>query len=276
MSINYALVPVRLDERDERVIAYTCGLEAQGVRRLLIVTAVESSGVEAPVIAAEVDRARERLAAMSAPLRECDMHVEIRVVTGDAAGAITALAHQAGIDVICMASEGKSVVDYLLAGSVSEDLVGSGRDRTMTVRYALLEAAADPASLARDFARTLVVPTDFSASSTRALFSAFERPREALGELVLLHVLPAGAGDRDGAEALLRGGLEIAEQHGVRARYEIREGDPGKATVEYLTEIGATGVITGRRGSGRLRQAVLGSVSMQILREAPCPVVVQP
>jgi len=275
MPINYVLVPVSLDERDEKMLEYACGLGSQGVNRLLVATAVETSGVEAPVIAAEVDRARERLAAMTASTRDSGMHVEVRVVTGDTANAIVSLAHQAGIDVICLATEGKSSVDYMLAGSVSEDLVSTGTDRIMTVRYSLLEAAEHPSSLARDFARRLVVATDFSSSGTRAWLSAFDRPRDAIGELVLLHVAAPGE-DNSRAEIRLHGMLEIAEEHDVPARYEIREGEPAQTILTFLEESHATGVITGRRGRGRLTQAILGSVSMRILREAPCPVVIQP
>jgi len=275
MPINYVLVPVSLDERDEKMLEYACGLGSQGVNRLLVATAVETSGVEAPVIAAEVDRARERLAAMTASARDSGMHVEVRVVPGDTANAIVSLAHQAGIDVICLATEGKSSVDYMLAGSVSEDLVSTGTDRIMTVRYSLLEAAEHPSSLARDFARRLVVATDFSSSGTRAWLSAFDRPRDAIGELVLLHVAAPGE-DNSRAEIRLHGMLEIAEEHDVPARYEIREGEPAQTILTFLEESHATGVITGRRGRGRLTQAILGSVSMRILREAPCPVVIQP
>ena len=275
MPTNHVLVPVSLDERDRLVLEYACGLHVQGVNRVLVATAVESAGVEAPVIAAEVDRVRERLTAMAAPLRECPMHVEVRVVTGDTADAIEALAHQVGIDVICLGTEGKSSVDYLFAGSVSEDVVSTGTHRVMTVRYPLLEAAESPASLAEDFARRLVVATDFSASSTRAWLSVFDRPKTALGEATLLHVAAEGE-DRGRAQVRLHGMLQIAEEHDVPARIEIREGEPAPAILSFLEEVGATGVITGRRGMSRLRRAVLGSVSMQVLREAPCPIVIQP
>lgn len=275
MPISYVLVPVRLEEREEQVLEYACGLEVQGVSRLLVTTAVETSGLEAPVLAAEVDRARERLMEMAAPLRDSGMHIEVRVVTGDTTNALVSLARQVGIDVICLATEGKSSVDYFFAGSVSEDLVSTGKSRIMTVRYSLLADAERPAALAEGFARRLVVATDFSSSGTRAWLSAFDRPAEAIGEVILLHVAAQGE-DRDRAEARLHGMLPVAEEHGVPARCVIREGEPAQTILSFLDEVDATGVITGKRGMGRLRQAIVGSVSMRVLREAPCPVVIQP
>ncbi|NTU71738.1 MAG: universal stress protein [Coriobacteriia bacterium] len=279
MSISSMLVPVGLDARDEKVLRYVCGLSVQSVQKVLIVTAVDSSGLEAPVVAAEVDRARERLAAMAASaMAGCSMQVEMRVVTGDRIECILALAEQADIDVICCGTSGKSVVDALFAGSVSERLFASGKVRTMTVRYDLLESVDDPLMLSHDFAKRLVVPTDFSAAATRAWLSAVERPADAIDYVTALHVLSPDASEEDArnAEVMMRGLLAIAEGHGVEARTEIRVGEPAEVVLAYLAESGATGCITGQYGRGALRQVMLGGLSLELLREAPCPVVVQP
>lgn len=279
MAISSMLVPVGLDAADERVLRYVCGLSVQSVSKVLIVTAVDSSGLEAPVVAAEVDRARERLAAMAgSAMVGCSMDVELRVVTGDRIESILALAEQADVDVICCGTHGKSVVDALFAGSVSERLFASGRVRTMTVRYELLESVDDPLELSHGFARRLVVPTDFSAAATRAWLSAVERPAEAIDVVTALHVLGDSSTEDDArnAEVLMRGLLAIAEGHGVKARTVIRSGDPASVVLDYLAEVDATGCITGQYGKGALRQVMLGGLSLQLLRDAPCPVVVQP
>jgi nucleotide-binding universal stress UspA family protein len=279
MPISTMLVPVSLDPREVKVLEYVSGLAVQSVRRVIVATAVDPSGMEAPVLAAEVDRARERLGATTAALRGSALEYEVRVVTGQATEAILALAQQTDVDVICCGTEGKSVVEALFSGSVSEKLFASGKVRTMTVRYDLLEAADDPRELSSGFARRLVVPTDFSVSSTRAWLSAIERPADAIGKLHALHVLPEGAkgSERREAEVLLDGLLDMAREHDADATYEIRFGDPSQVVLDYLAEVEATGVITGQHGRGRLmRQVMLGGLSLRLLREAPCPVVVQP
>jgi nucleotide-binding universal stress UspA family protein len=279
MSISTMLVPVSLDPREVKVLEYVCGLAVQSVRRVIVATAVDPSGMEAPVLAAEVDRARERLGATTAVLRGGPLEYEVRVVTGETTESILALAQQTDIDVICCGTEGKSVVEALFSGSVSEKLFASGKVRTMTVRYDLLEAVDDPKQLSSEFARRLVVPTDFSVSSTRAWLSAIERPADAIGRLHALHVLPEGAkgSERREAEVLLDGLLDMAREHDADATYEIRYGDPSQVVLDYLAEVEATGVITGQHGRGRLmRQVMLGGLSLRLLREAPCPVVVQP
>jgi len=279
MAISTMLVPVSLDPREVKVLEYVCGLSVQSVQRVIVVTAVDATGMEAPVLAAEVDRARERLATTTASLKDCNMSYELRVVTGEPTEAVLALAQQDDIDLICCGTEGKSVVDALFSGSVSEKLFASGAIRTMTVKYELLESVEDPREISRAFARQLVVPTDFSASATRAWLSAIGRPADAIGCLHALHVLPQDAtgSQRREAEVLLEGLLDMAREHDVKAASEIRYGDPAQVVLDYLSEIKATGVITGQHGRGGLmRQVMLGGLSLRLLREAPCPVVVQP
>jgi nucleotide-binding universal stress UspA family protein len=279
MPISTMLVPLGSDPHEQKILRYVCGLWVHSVRRLLIVTVVDDSGMEAPVVAAEMDRARERLAEWTKTAGAgCPMELETRVVTGDPTGAILALAQQADVDVICCSTEGKTLIEALFSGSVSEELFASSKVRTMTVRNELLDSVDDPADLARDFAKRLVVPTDFSASATRAWLSAIERPAEVVGTLYAIHMIPPGdENERRNAGILLNGLLEMARGCGIDARSEIIESnDPAQAVLDFLDTVNATGVITGQVGRATFRRAILGGLSLRLLREAPCPVVVQP
>lgn len=275
MGIARMLVPVALEKRDETLLAFACGLACQGVRELLVAHVVDGTGQEAPVIIAEVERAREQLLGMIEPFRDCDMRIEARVVTGQVYREIMAIANQRGVDVICCGTEGKSFLDYLFSGSVSEDIALKGNERTMSVRYSLLNSTEDPADAACRFAQRLVVPTDFSGSSMRAVLSAYERPHDAIGTVHLLHVLSDGQSRHD-AEAQMRGLVSLAEDYDVSVEVHLREGNPGDVVLDFVNEIDATGVITGRTGRSRLERGLLGSTSMRLLQEAPCPVVIQP
>lgn len=273
MSINRMLMPLGLDVRDERMLAFGCGLSTQGVQELLVAHVVDSTGQEAPVVMHEVERARERLLAMVEPYRDCDMKLEVRVVTGSVFREISALAHQARIDVICCGTHGKSFVDYVFSGSVSEDLALRGDERTMTVRWDLLDTTEHAREVAGRFAKRLVVPTDFSASAMRAALSAFGRPADALGTVYLLHV---ASDEADDAEAQLRGLAAMGADAGCDVVTAVREGDPKTAVLDFVREVDATGVITGRQGRSKFSRGLLGSTSMTLLQDAPCPVVIQP
>ena len=224
MPLSKMLLPVALEPRDAKMLAYACGLLEQGVHELLVAHVVDSSGQEAPVILHEVERVRERLREMVEPYVHCGMNIEVRVATGNVFREVMCACAQVNVDVLLCGTEGKSFVDYLFSGSVSEDLALKGEGRTMTVRYDLLDASDDAGRLGREFAHRLVIPTDFSSSSMRALLSAFARPAEALGTLHILHVLAEGEGRAD-AEAHMRALTALAEEHRTDFVAEIRAGE---------------------------------------------------
>ena len=53
MAINSMLVPVGLDPRDEEVLRYVCGLSAQSVSKVLVMTAVDSFDMTDPPLTRE-------------------------------------------------------------------------------------------------------------------------------------------------------------------------------------------------------------------------------
>lgn len=71
--------------------------------------------------------------------------------------------------------------------------------------------------------------------------------------------------------------IEALRTHpGVPAGLETRilGGQAGPAICQLASETSAVAVVVGSSGRGRLRRAVLGSVSDHVVRHAPCPVVV--
>ena len=61
--------------------------------------------------------------------------------------------------------------------------------------------------------------------------------------------------------------LEDAEIH-------ILRGNPGAAICQVANELSARAIVLGTRGRGRLKRALLGSVSDHVVRNAPCSVIV--
>ena len=55
---------------------------------------------------------------------------------------------------------------------------------------------------------------------------------------------------------------------------KLREGDPSLEIVAEAKEGGADIVVVGHRGSSRMREIFLGSISEKVAHLAPCPVVI--
>ncbi len=76
-----------------------------------------------------------------------------------------------------------------------------------------------------------------------------------------------------------REGLQVVEQTGAvlaPATVELRvlRGDPGPTLCDLAEQLSAGALVMGSRGLGRIKRALLGSVSDYVVRAAPCPVVI--
>jgi nucleotide-binding universal stress UspA family protein len=136
----------------------------------------------------------------------------------------------------------------------------------------------------------ILLPLDGSESALEAVRHALHLVREGLNaQFVLANVQEptylyemvlapdaevlervsgsAGAHSLEAGEALLRAA-------GIEFEREIGSGDPAHTLVDIVERYGCDAVIMGARGMGRLRRAMLGSVSHEVLHAAPVPVTI--
>jgi nucleotide-binding universal stress UspA family protein len=264
------------------LLKFVSGLASLGLSRAVLAYVVEASGMEGPVIGASVDRARDGLRERMGVLKDAAIDVELRIGTGDPARELLALASESHVESVVLGSHGRTTFSRLIAGSVSEDLVSSADRPTMIVRFGLLRNVADQAQLASDYGRVLLFPTDFSASAMRALLGVLDMPKGAVSTLIIMHVVDAGlvggrlAAAEQAAHHQMKTMCDMALEAGLAARCIVRQGDPKRVILRELDKQGGTGLVTGSRGRSGLEQAVVGSVSMALVRQASCPVLIVP
>ena len=101
----------------------------------------------------------------------------------------------------------------------------------------------------------------------RRLASRFERP------VLFVSIVDAATDEstREGVAALLRHTVETSGD--VEASWTVEDGHPADRLVELAAERDASFVVVGNHGP---RSSLLGSVSADVSRRAPCPVVVVP
>lgn len=131
----------------------------------------------------------------------------------------------------------------------------------------------------------ILVPLDLSPLGEAKLPIAEAQARAFSAELILLHVLRADAADPSGAvssaEAAARTYLDTvvarASADGVRAHAVLRYGTPAETIVEEAREREVNLIVLGSSVRAGLGRAFLGSVADEVVRLAPCPVLlVQP
>lgn len=138
--------------------------------------------------------------------------------------------------------------------------------------------------------KRILVPLDGSPTSNKALVAALELARER-GSLVRLvhsvddYIYFTGyeyAGDvlkytRGYGEKVLKDGSDIAASAGVPVEVRLLESRGqrlGDEIAEQAREFGADLVVVGTHGRRGVGRALLGSGAEQVIRVAPCPVLV--
>ena len=128
--------------------------------------------------------------------------------------------------------------------------------------------------------RSILVPVDGSPPAKRAaaLAAALADGTEAVVTLLYVEVpsVRARARATRDKEALetFKEATKAFGRGSIEARLVTRAGDPGPTILEVAGELGPDLIVIGRRGGGRVRALVLGSVSEHVLTHAPCPVTI--
>lgn len=123
----------------------------------------------------------------------------------------------------------------------------------------------------------------------RALVYLEHVARVERAEVIVLHVydLPDMYSATDGYGALQTQYESVAQEivddvvlflqeHDVAARGISLRGDSARAILETAATEDASLIVIGSRGPSSMADLVLGSVSLEVLRHAPCPVLVVP
>jgi universal stress protein A len=148
----------------------------------------------------------------------------------------------------------------------------------------LARAAAAPLAMDR-----VLVPVDFSESSERAVERATAFAKVCGGSVILLHVVEISysyadvavfdqaALERDlmtGAEQRLAKMVEACEAEGVQAKFLVRSGRSARVIADVAAEEKADLIVISTHGYTGLKHVLLGSTAENVVRYAPCPVLV--
>jgi nucleotide-binding universal stress UspA family protein len=137
--------------------------------------------------------------------------------------------------------------------------------------------------------KRIVIATDGSPSAQEAVEFGLELAAEQGAVPTFVHVVPAvdvlptaafgitSARLHDVTDAdrePLDEAAAIAAQRGLHSREQLLQGYPAAEIVTYADTIDADLIVIGSRGHGAVLNALLGSVSREVLHEARRPVLV--
>jgi nucleotide-binding universal stress UspA family protein len=255
---------------------------------------VVSAGMGAVVmpqdIADQASRSIEQAADFSrrAAMRVRELHPTWRVTYESAAGVpsklIIARADAWEADLIVIGSHGRTALQRLVLGSVSQAIVNQAN---CSVRVARKHPHAESEAI------TLLIGVDASANAALAVAAVAQRTWPAGTKVHLLAgvdgrntiipnlpiagpdvpIIPLEARD-EWARHALSGAAEELNDIGLDVHKEIRVGDPSSLLMELADQSQADCIFVGANGHGRLERLLLGSVSASVTAKAKCSVEV--
>lgn len=226
-----------------------------------------------------LDATREELSELGTTVsKHRGVSAGVRLATGPLIQELTA--HTEAVDLLVLGARGSSFMRHLLLGSTAERMLRKTPRPMLVVKQPPHEPY-----------RTLLVPVDFSAYSTRAvqaargaapganivLLHAFEVPVEGKLRLAgveadLIHRYRVAA-KQDALAKLrrLRDGTGLAPE---MTRLVVVHGDASRNVVEQEQEQDCDLIVIGKHGESAIEDLLVGSVTKHVLAESQCDVLV--
>lgn len=192
-----------------------------------------------------------------------------------------------GVDLVVMATHGRTGITHFILGSVAEKVVRESRTPVLTTRRSEKLGDAPPF-------QKILVPIDIAEKSNVALIYARQLAEQFHGTIYPLHIVPndeallrlrdvyhAREGEHGAnlvlAEKTARQRLEeLAREHLGGVRYETVlhvSGDPGRTIIETERDIGADLMVMATHGVTGILHFLLRSLTEKMVRESDCPVL---
>ncbi|MCU0638137.1 MAG: universal stress protein [Methanothrix sp.] len=193
---------------------------------------------------------------------------------GNVGEAIVQAAAEEKASLICMGAQGKGLVEGMLLGSVSTQVLRSGEADLLIIRHKILDAGYEK-SCKGIFSRVMVT-TDFSPAAEPAISAArrLAGVREAgVSEMMLVHVLGKEEDFDEAAKKLNLLREELAGA-GRKITVHVLQGRPAEEILALAKKHGASLIMIGSQGKSWSRQLRVGSTTFEVARRAESPVIV--
>jgi len=240
-----------------------------------------------PLIQQEETQAYGYLRRVMQRLSEAEIKVQSQVLIGDAAAEIVRAAQHETMDLIALATHGRSGLRRWVYGSVAEKVLHTTRTPLLLVRPSE-EHAQPPSQVTR-----VVVPLDGSPLAETVLPIAEALATRCKIPLVLLRVVeivaftfvdPMGMTGVN-YQALLDSFQETADSYVNELASKVREkgttvetatpmGLPAEKIVEYSHEYPGSLVVMATHGRSGVAEVVMGSVARRVVQHGDTPTLV--
>lgn len=222
--------------------------------------------------------------------RECAVSASCHVLTGGPPfDEICRLAQTIPADLIVMPTHGRTGLKHVFLGSTAERIVQHSSCPVLVTRGKALQSNNG----SRFRIKTILVPVDFSSCSREGLRYAIAFANEFVAKIILVHATYLGyIYSSEGTAVYDIPGLQRAARKtaGRKMRELVRsvnfgdtkyetvftEGSPVLDICAFAKDHDVDLIITSTHGLTGFRHVLIGSIAEQVVRHAPCSVLVVP
>ena len=283
-KIKTILVPVDFSTPSRAALQSAACLAEKYGSSLIVLYVAESSRSLDNVFSANPQMADTDLRTFVDEEVEELVPVKFQIASGKAWVRIVEAAKNLGVDLIVTGTHGEGGLTHALLGSTAERVVRHAPCSTLIVHPG---RSLDLAK--RRAAMKILVPLDFSAQSKSALEQAAGWAKKFDAKIDLLHVTPSvvslasyqGIDFSPLQEQWQAVGKKMLQTWNTRLRARKIAGQPvlssGRPANEIIAQAKKSGtdlIVISTHGYTGLEHALMGSTAEQVVRQAPCPVLV--
>ena len=272
------LVATDLSESSDQVIKCLHGLRKFGAKKVILAHALGLKHLEdlKYVLTPMVE---PKLLAQKAMIEKQGFETSVEIAPGVPEWEINRLAKEKKVSLIVVGSHGATLAKEVLLGSVAFKILSSATTPALVVRLKIIEG-----NLGK---RCEAVCEDFSDTAERA-FAYLEKIVESGGKrATLLHVqdkarIAKHLEDRlDEFNQIDQGRLarlktRLVDKGATDVRIEIPYGSPIQEILKRAKTEDFSLIVMGSQGRGFIPEIFLGSISHNVVRHAPIPVLLVP
>ncbi len=224
--------------------------------------------------------AEQQLKEFSRYHSKAEIQHEYFVQDGSVTDLILSLAETQAVNLIVMGTHGLRGLDRLMLGSATERVLRRAHCPVLAVCrpvHRVVTSAHDPEPV---HIKKILICSDFSDHSRRALKYALSMAKECGAELTFLHVLENVPEAKNAFENAIESASEQQEEAIRRENREacdvklmVRVGEPYEQIIQFALEAQTDMVIMGVRGRGAWDTALFGSTIYRVIQLGPCPVL---
>jgi nucleotide-binding universal stress UspA family protein len=197
-------------------------------------------------------------------------HVDTVIIENQAVPAILLESEKNEVDMIVMGTHGRSGINRLMLGSVTEKILHETDRPVLTVPEQKGKEERSRISVGK-----VLCPVNYSDAALRALGHAVAMSQCFKAGLLVLHVIEPRSSDikdEDEHERLCTWVPESLRSQ-CSLRETVRRGDAAHQIIEVASSEGCNMIVLGAQHKRFHDTTVLGTTTIRVTRHAPCPVL---